>query len=66
MREYVAPCCVHTPYDYLDFNLKCQGQKLAEKLAEQMAPCCSHTVGHYFSFYLRPLAKKLTEKMHFS
>ena len=21
MREYVAPCCVHTPYDYFDFNL---------------------------------------------
>ena len=30
MREYV--CCVHTPYDYFDFNLKCQGRKLAEKL----------------------------------
>ena len=32
MREYVAPCCAHTPYDYFDFNLKSQGQKLAEKL----------------------------------
>ena len=30
MREYV--CCVHTPYDYFDFNLKCQRRKLAEKL----------------------------------
>ena len=32
MREYVAPCCAHTPYDYFDFNLKSQGRKLAEKL----------------------------------
>ena len=32
MREYVAPCCAHTPYDYFDFNLKSQGRKLAAKL----------------------------------
>ena len=32
MREYVAPCCAHTPNDYFDFNLTSQGRKLAEKL----------------------------------
>ena len=31
MREYVAPCCAHRPYDYFDFNLNSQDQ-LAEKL----------------------------------
>ena len=32
MREYVAPCFAHTPYDYFDFNLNSQGRKLTEKM----------------------------------